>query len=163
MGLIKYNDKVFMNRVYDMGFSTLEDYESYFRQNVSGNSASVDAQWAAELERLKNFSNGRREYIPYDDNHVQYGKNGLFANLEVGIGWDLAGVLRMNLGILAGLSQSYYGTCLRTLDNGFLHFGRKDSLPHGMREATTFVRTIGQRDFKESFEVDLKVKIGFTF
>ena len=163
LGLIKYNDKVFMNRVYDMGFSTLEDYESYFRQNVSGNSASVDAQWAAELERLKNFSNGRREYIPYDDNHVQYGKNGLFANLEVGIGWDLAGVLRMNLGILAGLSQSYYGTCLRTLDNGFLHFGRKDSLPHGMREATTFVRTIGQRDFKESFEVDLKVKIGFTF
>lgn len=163
LGLIKYNDKVFMNRVYDMGFSTLEDYESYFRQNVSGNSASVDAQWAAELERLKNFSNGRREYITYEDVHVQYGKNGLFGNLELGVGWDLAGVLRMNLGILAGLSQSYYGTCLRTLDNEFLHFGRKDSLPHGMREATTFVRTIGQRDFKKSFEVDLKVKIGFTF
>ena len=163
LGLIKYNDKVFMNRVYDMGFSTLEDYESYFRQNVSGNSASVDAQWAAELERLKNFSNGKREYITYEDVHVQYGKNGLFGNLELGVGWDLSGVLRMNLGILAGLSQSYYGTCLRTLDNEFLHFGRMDTLPRGMKDSPIYVRTLGQKDFKDSFEFDLKVKIGFTF
>jgi hypothetical protein len=69
----------------------------------------------------------------------------------------------MNAGISAGLSQSFYGTCLRTIDNQFLHFGREDYLPYDKSEEKVYVRTLGQRDFKDSFELDLKVKVGFSF
>ena len=71
--------------------------------------------------------------------------------------------IRMNAGISVGLSQSYYGTCLRTNDNTFLHFGRLDFLPYEKEENKVYVRTLGTPDFKDSFELDLKVKIGFTF
>ena len=161
---IKYNDKVFIHRVKEMGFASLDLYEEYFRgQHTDKTAQAVDALWNAELSRLKQFTNGRYEYIPMEDVHVQYGKKGLFCNLEFGAGWQVCDKIRMNAGISAGLSQSYYGTCLRTNDNRFLQFGRVDFLPYEKEENKVYVRTLGTSDFKDSFEFDLKVKIGFTF
>ena len=161
---IKYNDKVFIHRVKEMGFASLDLYEEYFRgQHTDKTAQAVDALWNAELSRLKQFTNGRYEYIPMEDVHVQYGKKGLFCNLEFGASWAVGERSRMNAGISAGLSQSYYGTCLRTLDNQFLQFGREDFLPYDNEKDKVYVRTIGQPDFKDSFELDLKIKIGFTF
>ena len=161
---IKYNDQVFIHRVKEMGFDSLDLYEEYFRGQYSDKTAqTVDALWNAELSRLKQFTNGRYEYIPMENVHVQYGKKGVFCNLEFGAGWQVCDKIRMNAGISAGLSQSYYGTCLRTNDNRFLQFGRVDFLPYEKEENKVYVRTLGTSDFKDSFELDLKVKIGFTF
>ena len=161
---IRYNDQVFIHRVKEMGFASLDLYEQYFRgQYVGQTSQAVDALWNAELSRLKQFTNGRYEYIPMENVHVQYGKKGLFCNLEFGAGWQVCEKIRMNAGISAGLSQSYYGTCLRTNDNRFLQFGRVDFLPYEKEETKVYVRTLGGADFKDSFEFDLKIKIGFTF
>ena len=161
---IKYNDQVFIHRVKEMGFDSLDLYENYFRGQYTDKTAqAVDALWNAELSRLKQFTNGRYEYIPMEDVHVQYGKKGLFCNLEFGAGWQVCDKIRMNAGISAGLSQSFYGTCLRTNDNRFLQFGRVDFLPYEKEENKVYVRTLGTPDFKDSFELDLKVKIGFTF
>ena len=161
---IRYNDQVFIHRVKEMGFASLDLYEEYFRGQYAGQtSQAVDALWNAELSRLKQFTNGGYEYIPMENVHVQYGKKGLFCNLEFGAGWQVCDRIRMNAGISAGLSQSYYGTCLRTNDNRFLQFGRVDFLPYEKEENKAYVRTLGTPDFKDSFELDLKVKIGFTF
>ena len=161
---IKYNDQIFIHKVKDMGFASLDLYEEYFRGQHTDNTAQVvDALWNAELSRLKQFTNGRYEYIPMEDVHVQYGKKGLFCNLEFGAGWQVCEKIRMNAGISAGLSQSYYGTCLRTNENRLLQFGRVDFLPYEKEENKVYVRTLGTPDFKDSFELDLKVKIGFTF
>ena len=161
---IKYNDQVFIHRVKEMGFATLDLYEEHFRGLHADKAAqTVDALWNAELSRLKQFTNGGYEYIPLEDVHVQYGKKGLFSNLEFGAGWQVCDKIRMNVGLSAGLSQSYYGTCLRTNDNRFLEFGRVDFLPYEKEESKVYVRTLGGEDFKDSFEFDLKVKIGFTF
>ena len=161
---IKYNDQVFIHKVKDMGFASLDLYEEYFRgQHTDKTAQVVDALWNAELSRLKQFTNGRYEYIPMENVHLQYGKKGLFCNLEFGAGWQVCDKIRMNAGLSAGLSQSYYGTCLRTNDNRFLEFGRVDCLPYEKEENKVYVRTLGGADFKDSFELDLKVKIGFTF
>ena len=161
---IKYNDKVFIHKVKEMGFASLDLYEEYFRgQNSDKTAQDVDALWNAELSRLKQFTNGGYEYIPMENVHLQYGKKGLFFNLEFGAGWQVCDKIRMNAGVSAGLSQSYYGTCLRTNDNRFLQFGRVDYLPYDEEEHKVYVRTLGGPDFKDSFEFDLKVKIGFTF
>ena len=161
---IKYNDQVFIHRVKEMGFETLDLYEEHFRGLYADKAAqTVDALWNAELSRLKQFTNGGYEYIPLEDVHVQYGKKGLFSNLEFGAGWQVCDKIRMNVGLSAGLSQSYYGTCLRTNDNRFLEFGRVDFLPYEKEENKVYVRTLGGADFKDSFELDLKIKIGFTF
>jgi hypothetical protein len=161
---IKYNDQVFIHRVKDMGFATLDLYEEYFRGLHADKTAqTVDALWNAELSRLKQFTNGGYEYITMENVHLQYGKKGLFCNLEFGAGWQVCDKIRMNVGLSAGLSQSYYGTCLRTNDNRFLEFGRVDFLPYEKEENKVYVRTLGGADFKDSFELDLKIKIGFTF
>ena len=161
---IKYNDQVFIHKVKEMGFASLDLYEEHFRNQYADKTVqAVDALWKAELSRLKQFTNGGYEYIPMEDVHVQYGKNGLFFNLEFGAGWQVCDNIRMNAGISAGLSQSYYGTCLRTNDNRFLQFGRVDFLPYEREEDKVYVRTLGTPDFRDSFELDLKVKIGFTF
>ena len=161
---IKYNDQVFIHRVKEMGFATLDLYEEHFRGLHADKTAqAIDALWNAELSRLKQFTNGRYEYIPMENVHLQYGKKGLFCNLEFGAGWQVCDKIRMNVGLSAGLSQSYYGTCLRTNDNRFLEFGRVDFLPYEKEENKIYVRTLGTPDFKDSFELDLKVKIGFTF
>ena len=157
---IKYNDKVFMDRVEAMGFSSLEDYEAFFRTGLPHEGA--DALWGGELSRLKQFTNGSREYIAMDGVHMQYGKNGLFANLDLGVSWKV-GENRMNAGISVGLSQAFYGTCLRTTDNRFLHFGRVDCLPREGDGDRVSVMTLGQPDFINSFELDLRLRLGFTF
>lgn len=158
---IKYNDKVFMDRVEAMGFSSLEDYEAFFRTGLPHESA--DALWEAELSRLKQFTNGSREYIAMDGVHMQYGRKGLFASLDLGVSWSVGEKHRMNAGISAGLSQAFYGTCLRTVDNRFLNFGRVDGLPQDCNGDSVSVLTLGQPDFIDSFELDLKVKIGYSF
>ena len=158
---VRYNDKVFMDRVEAMGFSTLEDYEAHFREGLPQESA--DALWNAELSRLKEFTNGSREYIAMDNVHMQYGKKGAFASLDLGVSWKVGERNRMNAGVSAGLSQSFYGTCLRTNDNSFLHFGREDHLPCEREEDKVLVMTLGQPDFKDSFELDVKPRLGFTF
>jgi hypothetical protein len=161
---IRYNDQVFIHRVKEMGFASLDLYEEYFRGQYSDKAAqAVDALWSAELSRVKQFTNGGYEYIPLEDVHMQYGKKGLFCNLEFGAGWQVCDRIRMNAGVSAGLSQAYYGTCLRTIDNRFLEFGRVDFLPYEKEDDKVHVRTLGTPDFKDSFELDLKVKIGFTF
>ena len=132
---IKFNDQVFIHRVKEMGFASLDLYEEDFRgQHTDMTAQAVDALWNAELSRLKQFTNGRYEYISMEDVHVQYGKKGLFCNLEFGAGWQVCDKIRMNAGISAGLSQSYYGTYLRTNDNRFLQFGRVDFLPYEKEE-----------------------------
>ena len=158
---IMYNDKVFMERVEVMGFSSLEDYEAFFRTRLPHEGA--DALWEAELSRLKQFTNGSREYIAMDGVHMQYGRKGLFASLDLGVSWSVGEMHRMNAGISAGLSQAFYGTCLRTVDNRFLHFGRVDGLPREGDGDRGSVMTLGQPDFIESFELDVKLKLGFTF
>ena len=158
---IKYNDKVFMDRVEAMGFSSLEDYEAFFRTGLPHEGA--DALWEAELSRLKQFTNGSREYIAMDGVHMQYGRKGLFASLDLGVSWSVGERHRMNAGISAGLSQAFYGTCLRTVDNRFLHFGRVDRLPREGDGDRVSVMTLGQPDFIDSFELDVKLKLGFTF
>ena len=161
---IKYNDQVFIHKVKEMGFSTLDLYEEHFRDLHADKTAqTVDVLWNAELSRLKQFTNGRYEYIPMENVHLQYGKKGIFCNLEFGASWQVCDKIRMNAGLSAGLSQSYYGTCLRTNDNRFLQFGREDYLPYEKEENKVYVRTLGGPDFKDSFEFDLKIKIGFTF
>ena len=161
---IKYNDQVFIHKVKEMGFSTLDLYEEHFRGLHADKTAqTVDILWNAELSRLKQFTNGRYEYIPMENVHLQYGKKGIFCNLEFGASWQVCDKIRINAGISAGLSQSYYGTCLRTNDNRFLQFGRVDFLPYEKEENKVYVRTLGTPDFKDSFELDLKVKIGFAF
>ena len=161
---VKYNDKVFMNRVEDMGFESLELYEAYFKdQHNDKMPQEIDDLWNAELSRLKQFTNGSYEYITMNDLHQQYGKEGAFASLDLGVSWAVGERVRMNVGLSAGLSQSYYGTCLRTNDNRFLEFGRVDFLPYEKEENKVYVRTLGGADFKDSFELDLKIKIGFTF
>ena len=158
---IKYNDKVFMDRVEAMGFSSLEDYEAFFRTSLPQESA--DALWDAELSRLKQFTNGSREYIAMDGVHMQYGRKGLFASLDLGVSWAVGESHRINAGISAGRSQAFYGTCLRTVDNHFLHFGRVDGLPREAGGSGVSVMTLGQPDFIDSFELDVKLKLGFTF
>ena len=161
---IKYNDQVFIHKVKEMGFSTLDLYEEHFRGLHADKTAqTVDVLWNAELSRLKQFTNGRYEYIPMENVHLQYGKKGIFCNLEFGASWQVCDKIRMNVGLSAGLSQSYYGTCLRTNDNRFLEFGRVDFLPYEKEENKVYVRTLGGADFEDSFELDLKIKIGFTF
>ena len=98
-----------------------------------------------------------------DGVHMQYGRKGLFANLDLGVSWSVGERHRMNAGISAGLSQTFYGTCLRTVDNRFLHFGRVDCLPREGDGDRVSVMTLGQADFIESFELDVKLKLGFTF
>ena len=93
---------------------------------------------------------------------MQYGRKGLFASLDLGVSWKV-GENRMNAGISAGLSQSFYGTCLRTVDNRFLNFGRVDHLPREGDGDRVSVMTLGQPDFIDNFELDLKVKIGYSF
>ena len=161
---IKYNNQVFIHRLKEMGFATLELYEEHFRGLHADKTAqAVDVLWNAELSRLKQFTNGRYEYIPMENVHLQYGTKGLFCNLECGASWQVCDKIRMNAGLSAGLSQSYYGTCLRTNDNRFLQFGRVDYLPYEKEDNKIYVRTLGGLDFMDSLELDLKVKIGFTF
>jgi hypothetical protein len=153
-----------MDRVYELGFGTLEQYESHFRHlHPETSTDEADKLWAAELQMLRSFTNGRSDYIPLENTHIQYGKHGLFASLDLGVSWKVGDSGRMSAAICTGLSQSYYGTCLRTQENEILHFGRVDYLPYEKGQQKVLVRTVGHEDFMDSFDVDIRVKIGFAF
>ena len=109
------------------------------------------------------FSNGRHEYIEFDDSYIQYGMAGIFAALDFGLSLHVVGRCRMNIGISAGVHQAFLGTSFQTADGEVLNFGRIDYLDDGSGEFHTMVRTAGTADFWDSLEPSLKVKMGFTF
>ncbi len=169
---IKYNDKIFMDRVYAKGFAYLSDYrqafekelqEKYANLDFSEKEALVNKLWEEEIDKLKRFSNGRKDYIEFDNNYLQYGKQGLFGRIDLGISYLIGDRARLNLGLVVALSQSYFGTCLRTRSNEFLRFGRDDYLPSEFIQEKIIVRTLGTSDFIDSFDLDLMLKVGMSF
>ena len=109
------------------------------------------------------FSNGRHEYIEFNDSYIQYGMAGYFAALDFGISLHVVGRLRMNIGLSAGVHQAFLGTSFLTTEGEAINLGRTDYLCDGSGESPTMVRTAGSPDFWDSLEPSLKVKIGFTF
>ena len=109
------------------------------------------------------FSNGRHEYIEFNDSYIQYGMAGLFAALDFGVSLHVIGRCRMNIGLSAGVHQAFLGTSYQTAEGEILDFGRIDYLDDGTGESQAMVRTAGTADLRDSLEPSLKVKIGFTF
>ena len=109
------------------------------------------------------FSNGRHEYIEFNDSYIQYGMAGLFVALDLGISLHVIGRCRMNIGLSAGVHQAFLGTSFQTAEGEVLNFGRIDYLYEGTGGSPVMVRTLGIADFWRSLEPSLKVKMGFTF
>ena len=109
------------------------------------------------------FSNGRHEYIEFNDSYIQYGMAGLFAALDLGISLHVIGRCRMNIGLSAGVHQAFLGTSYQTTEGEILDFGRIDYLDDGTGESQAMVRTAGTADLRDSLEPSLRVKMGFTF
>ena len=109
------------------------------------------------------FSNGRHEYIEFNDSYIQYGMAGLFAALDLGVSLHVIGRCRMNIGLSAGVHQAFLGTSFQTTEGEVLNFGRIDYLNDGTGESPLMVRTLGIADFWNSLEPSLKVKMGFIF
>ena len=109
------------------------------------------------------FSNGRHEYIEFNDSYIQYGMAGLFAALDLGISLHVIGRCRMNIGLSAGVHQAFLGTSYQTAEGEILNFGRIDYLDDGTGESQAMVRTAGTADLRDSLEPSLRVKMGFTF
>ena len=109
------------------------------------------------------FSNGRHEYIEFNDSYIQYGMAGLFAALDLGISLHVIGRCRMNIGLSAGVHQAFLGTSYQTAEGEILDFGRIDYLDDGTGESQAMVRTAGTADLRDSLEPSLRVKMGFTF
>lgn len=171
---IKYNNEVFMDRIYLKGYKNLEDYKADFEQAIINRYSSdnidssdletlVNQKWSEEYTKLKMFSNGRQDYIACDNAHLQYGKRGFFGNLDFGLSYLVGESSRLHIGLSIGVSQSYYGTYLRTADNKFLPFGRIDYLPANIGQEPIPVRILGTKNFKDSFDFDLMLKFGISF
>ena len=109
------------------------------------------------------FSNGRHEYIEFNDSYIQYGMAGMFAALDLGISLHVIGRCRMNIGLSAGVHQAFLGTSYQTAEGEILNFGRIDYLDDGTGESQAMVRTAGTADLRDSLEPSLRVKMGFTF
>lgn len=109
------------------------------------------------------FSNGRHEYIEFNDSYIQYGMAGLCAALDFGVSLHVIGRCRMNIGLSAGVHQAFLGTSFQTTEGEVLNFGRIDYLNDGTGKSPLMVRTLGIADFWNSLEPSLKVKMGFTF
>ena len=109
------------------------------------------------------FSNGRHEYIEFNDSYIQYGMAGLFAALDFGLSLHVVGRCRMNIGLSAGVHQAFLGTSFQTAEGEVLNFGRIDYLYEGTGGSPVMVRTLGIAYFWRSLEPSLKVKMGFTF
>ena len=109
------------------------------------------------------FSNGRHEYIEFNDSYIQYGMAGLFAALDFGVSLHVIGRCRMNIGLSAGVHQAFLGTSYQTAEGEILNFGRIDYLDDGTGESQAMVRTAGTADLRDSLEPSLRVKMGFTF
>ena len=133
----------------DLGYSFME---MYTREDMGRVRYSEEA-----------FSNGRHEYIEFDDSYIQYGMAGAFATLDFGLSLHVVGRCRMNIGLSAGVHQAFLGTSFQTAEGEILNFGRIDYLDDGSGEPQAMVRTAGTADLRDSLEPSLKVKIGFTF
>ena len=133
----------------DLGYSFME---MYTREDMGRVRYSEQA-----------FSNGRHEYIEFDDSYIQYGMAGAFAALDFGMSLHVVGRCRMNIGLSAGVHQAFLGTSFQTAEGEVLNFGRIDYLYEGAGGSPVMVRTLGIADFWHSLEPSLKVKMGFTF
>ena len=132
----------------DIGYSFMD---MYTRESLGR------VQYASD-----NFMNGRNEYIEMNDSYIQYGMNGWFTSLDVGVSLHIIGRSRMNLGLCAGLHQAFLGTSFQTTDGEVLHFGREESLTVD-DDSSVLVRIVGKSSFIDSIESFVRVKIGFTF
>lgn len=109
------------------------------------------------------FTNGRYEYIEMNDSHIQYGMDGCFVCLDLGISLHIIGRSRMNLSFCTGLHQSFLGTSFWTADGTVLDFGRIDYLIDSQDQKPVLVRTVGNPEFRDTLEPFLRVRISFTF
>ena len=109
------------------------------------------------------FSNGRHEYIEFNDSYIQYGMAGMFAALDFGLSLPVIGRCRMNIGLSAGVHQAFLGTSFQTAEGDVLNFGRVDYLSDGTSDSPAIVRTVGTASLLDSLEPSLRVKMGFTF
>ena len=133
----------------DLGYSFME---MYTREDVGRVRYSDQA-----------FSNGRHEYIEFNDSYIQYGMAGLFAALDFGLSLHVVGRCRMNIGLSAGVHQAFLGTSYQTAEGEVLNFGRVDYLSGGTSDSPAMVRTVGTAGLWDSLEPSLKVKMGFSF
>lgn len=109
------------------------------------------------------FSNGRNEYIVIDDCHTQYGMDGLFASIEFGVGWQVIGRLRMNLGLSAGIHRAFLGTSFRTTQGDRLRFGLTEPVSAMRSGERMAVRIVGKPGIRQSMEPSARVKVSFSF
>ena len=133
----------------DLGYSFME---MYTREGLDRVRYSEDM-----------FTNGRYEYVDMNDSYIQYGNAGWFSVLDMGISLHVIGRCRMNIGLSAGVHQTFLGTSFQTAEGEVLNFGRIDYLYEGTGGSPVMVRTLGIADFWRSLEPSLKVKMGFTF
>ncbi len=133
----------------DLGYSFME---MYTREDLGRVRYSEDM-----------FTNGRYEYVDMNDSYIQYGNAGWFSALDLGISLHVIGRCRMNIGLSAGVHQTFLGTSFQTAEGEVLNFGRIDYLYEGTGGSPVMVRTLGIADFWRSLEPSLKVKMGFTF
>lgn len=133
----------------DLGYSFME---MYTREGLGRVRYSEDM-----------FTNGRYEYVYMTDSYIQYGNAGWFSALDLGISLHVIGRCRMNIGLSAGVHQTFLGTSFQTAEGEVLNFGRIDYLYEGTGGSPVMVRTLGIEDFWRSLEPSLKVKMGFTF
>lgn len=145
--VIKVNDRIFEDRLGDM---TLEEYLSQFEPD----------QQDIELEKLKQFPNGERQYISYErySDDMCFSKDGPYANLTLGVSWKV-GEHRMNFGLTGGFSRYYHGTSIRTYENQFIDFGCVDLDPDGNK---VIVRGY-EPDLASRYKFSFRASIGFTF
>lgn len=102
-------------------------------------------------------ASGHVEYIEYRDSYMQYGMDGVFGSLDLGLSWEVIGRFRMCFALSAGCHQAFHGTAFRMQDGSVLAFGHKFIRDERM------VMTVGKPPLKESLELDARVKIAFVF
>lgn len=108
------------------------------------------------------FTNGKNEYIDMDDSYIQYGMNGCFVSLDLGVSLHIIGRSRMNISLCGGIHQTFLGTSFQTEDGQILNFGRAD-YQTSEDGSQVQVRTLGSPGFNETLDPFLRVKIGFSF
>lgn len=101
------------------------------------------------------FVNGHNEYIQYRDSYLQYGMDGCFASLDLGLSWEVLGRFRMCFALSMGYHEAFMGTAYRMPDGNMLKFGITDK--------SADMILVGKPPMVEAMELDARVKIGFIF
>lgn len=154
--IISTNNEVFLSKLEERGYDDLDKYREDFMSRYDDAEAAESA-WAEELNWLKSFRNGARDYIALDDYNIHYGKDGLFASVTLGCSVAVS-QHRLDLGLSFGMSQYYEGTVVRTYSNEFRKFGYMAELPDG-----TSVRAYGRPAFGDRFSPELRLRFAFWF